>query len=264
MDFVIFKIMFKAPFLIANWKMNFGIKQAVQTTADLVVGIREISLKGQLVICPSYPSLLSVKQTIGDASLSLGAQDVSGQDRGAFTGEVASWMLKEIGAEYVIIGHSERKKYCKETDDAVNKKVKNALKEGVTPIVCVGETFEERQENREDHVVLRQVQSALEGVEVNPIHPIIIAYEPVWVIGTGQAIQPKDAEYMHTLIRRALIDLYPVSVVDHHTAVVYGGSVDEHNVEEFLTCQHIQGFLVGSASLKSDQFLEIIKKVLSQ
>src|SRR3990167_7309887 len=256
--------MFKAPFLVANWKMNYGIKQAVQVTADIVVGLRGMRRKGQLVLCPSYPALLSVKQTIGDESISLGAQDLSGQDRGAFTGEVAPWMIKEAGAEYVIIGHSERKKYCNETDESINKKVKNALKEGLIPIICVGETFEERQENQKDHVVLRQVQNALDGVKVSPINPIIIAYEPVWVIGTGQAIEPSDAEYMHTLIRQVLIDLYPLVVVDHHTAILYGGSVDENNVDEFCDKEHIQGFLVGSASLHSQQFLKIIEKVCKE
>jgi len=255
--------MFKAPFLVANWKMNLGIKQAVQEAAEIVVGVRALKRKGQLVLCPPYPALLSVKQTISDEAISLGAQDVSGEQRGAFTGEVASWMLKEAGAEYVIIGHSERKKYCNETDESINKKVKNALKEGLIPIICVGETFEQRQENQKDHVVLRQVQKALDGVEVNPINPIIIAYEPVWVIGTGQAIDPEDAEYMHTLIRHVLIDVYPTVVVDHHTAILYGGSVDEKNVDGFCAQEHIQGFLVGSASLHSKQFLKVIEKVCS-
>ena len=253
--------MLQKPFVVANWKMNHGVKHSVEAAADIVVGLKQIPFTGGVVVCPVDTALMAVHTIVEESPIALGAQDVSWEDTGSFTGEIAPWMLREVGVDYVIVGHSERRKYLNETDEMVNKKTKNALEEGITPIVCVGESFEQRQEGEQEHVVMRQVQKALDGISLGPAHSILFAYEPIWAIGTGQAIDAEEANHMHSVINQILIDHFPDQVVKENTTILYGGSADEKNTPGFLEKQHINGFLVGTASIKSQQFVEVIKAV---
>lgn len=258
---VLVENMLQKPFVVANWKMNHGVKHSVEAAADIVVGLKQLAFNGTVVVCPIGPALMAVHKVIEDSSIKLGAQDVSWEDKGSFTGEIAPWMLREVGVEYVIIGHSERRKYLGETDEMVNKKTKNALEEGMVPIVCVGETFEQRQEGEQEHVVMRQVQKTLDGIDIGAVHSLMFAYEPIWAIGTGQAIDADEADHMHSVIHQILIDHYPEQVVNKNTTILYGGSADEKNTPGFLEKRHINGFLVGTASIKSEQFVEVVKSV---
>ena len=218
-----------------------------------------------IILCPSFTALSSINallQKFGRGIFKLGAQNVFWEEKGAFTGEISAKMLEEVGCKYAIVGHSERRQNLLETDEMVNKKVKVVLKSNLTPIVCVGETFDERQKGIRDVVVARQTGKALENVELFGTKKIIIAYEPVWVIGTGQAVEPKDAEHSHRIIREALRELFPADVVERHFNIVYGGSVDSANIKSFIDQEHIDGVLVGGAALKADEFVKMIKQII--
>lgn len=251
--------------LVANWKMNLSPVEEIRLFDD-IGGAIEKKKKDfgnlEIVLCPSFLTLVqlgrSAKRT---ESLSLGAQDCFWEDRGAFTGEISAFDLKKIGVDFVIIGHSERRQHLKETNNMVHQKVKAVLKAGLYPIICVGETFEERQEGRKDYVVIQQVFNALEGIKPDKKDKIIIAYEPVWVIGSGQAVDPKEAEYTNRVIRQAVIDSFPFDFATHNVRFLYGGSIDEKNVEGFIEQKTIDGFLVGGASLKAKSFLAIAEKM---
>jgi triosephosphate isomerase len=243
----------------------------LKETADLVLALYEelkeiVNQKLEIILCPSFVALNSVNDLLKKLTpriFELGAQDVFWQEKGAFTGEISPKMLEEVGCKYVIIGHSERRQNLNETDAMVNKKVKNVLKYNLTPIICVGETFEERQKGIRDVVVARQIGLALEGTEIFGTKKVIVAYEPVWVIGTGQAVEPEDAEHSHQIIRESLLEIFPLDVVERNFSIIYGGSVDSSNIKSFLDEEHIDGVLVGGASLKVDEFTKMIKIVLS-
>jgi len=246
----------KKPIIIANWKMKLGLNEA----GGLAKELRGVSLPGvELVLCPSFVSLQSVGEILRGSKLKLGAQDVFWETAGAYTGEISAPQLREIGCEFVIVGHSERRKYFQETDDNVHQKIKASLAEGLTPIVCVGETFEQRQQGATDYILIKQVTAALEGIEFRSDQQLIVAYEPVWVIGTGQAIEPPEAQNAHRVIRQTLIDLFPLELVNDNTRIVYGGSVDSSNVSAFSQLENTDGVLVGGASLQADEFTDLIK-----
>ena len=247
-------------FLIAgNWKMNCGIGE----TRDLLNGIREIrkempeGVDG--LVCPPAISLQAASDILEDIEgIALGAQNVHYEDNGAFTGEHSTQMLTEVGCDYVILGHSERRQYFGETDKTVNAKVNKALEDGLKPVVCVGESLKQRKENEHMLRVKKQVQAALIGVEDDNAEKLVIAYEPIWAIGTGETATPEQAQEMHEMIRSVLADLY-----DEETAgkirIVYGGSMKPHNAEELLGQSDVDGGLIGGASLKADSFTEIIQ-----
>lgn len=264
----------KESIIIANWKMSLNIQESV----DLVQAIskKQAGAKSQteIVLCPSFTALQAVSNALRPKSASdldsniaakfgtkLGAQDVFWEEKGAYTGEVSCLMLRELGCEYVIIGHSERRGYLNETEEMVHKKVRAALNLGLIPIICVGEKFEERQNSRKDQVVANQVASALEGILLPSAKRIIIAYEPVWVIGSGQAVEPKEAEYTNKIIKNILLEFYEADLVAKVFKTIYGGSIDSGNVAEFVGQENVDGVLVGGASLKAEEFLEIVKKV---
>lgn len=245
----------RVPIAAGNWKCHTRMESAVALAKDLreqVDGVDGV----EKVVCPPFVYLAAVAEALSYSSIRLGSQDVHWQDDVAATGEVGPGMVAELAA-YAIIGHSERRHQFGETDEMVNRKVKAALEAGLRPIMCVGETLEERESGRTEEVLVRQTRRGLEGVDVPD--GFIIAYEPVWAIGTGKAATPETAEQAIDLIRQEV-----ASLVDAHKAesvrILYGGSVTPENVAEFLSRDGIDGSLVGGASLKVDAFSEIVRE----
>lgn len=244
-------------YLIANWKMQLNEKESEALAAEMVrlwaaQGADAANLT--VVLCPSHNAIEEVAKTVKGTPVALGAQDVFWEDKGAYTGEISAKTLLELGCTFCIVGHSERRLHLGETDPMVNKKTLALLRNNLTPIVCVGETLEERNAGRREAVVIGQVRAALEGVELVGHQKLIIAYEPRWVIGTGKAVSPHDAAEMHHLILNALHEIFPEHGVESRIAVIYGGAVDSKNLAEFLAVDVIQGGLVGGASLKPAEF----------
>lgn len=255
----------KNSFILANWKMQLNNVEGL----NLFKGLKEETKKlknaenVEIVVCPSFTALPDIAQIAIDTKIKLGAQNVFWEQIGAYTGEISPEMLKECNCKYVIIGHSDRRIYLKETDEMVHLKIKAALNSLLYPIICVGETFKERQLGRKDYVVIRQVTQALSGIDlILDSTQLIIAYEPVWVIGSGQAIDSEEAEYMHQVIKQALFDLYPVKIVENCFRIIYGGSINSRIVKSFMVQPHIDGVLVGGASLNKEEFIGIIKEVV--
>lgn len=242
--------------IIGNWKMNLD----VFASQDLANELRDARLAPglEVVVCPSYDSLALVREALSGSSIQLGAQDVFWQEKGAYTGEISASMLAALGVRFVIIGHSERRNYLHETDELVNMKMKAALSQGLTPILCVGETYDERRVGHTDLILMRQVIEGLKGIALKPEDRIIIVYEPVWVIGTGQAIDPTQAERAIQVIRQSLIDLYPPATIAGQTRIIYGGSVDPDNITKYTTLPGIHGVLVGSASIRAESFMKLL------
>jgi triosephosphate isomerase (TIM) len=252
----------RRPLIIANWKMNLRIPERKKLVKEIISGLKKID-KAEVVLCPSFISLQEVGDLIRKTPLKLGAQDVFWEAKGAYTGEISPLMLEEMNCEYVIVGHSERRKYLNETDEMVHRKLQAALLEKLTPVLCVGETFEERQDGAKDYVIIRQMNSALDGLVLNNDQQVVIAYEPVWVIGSGQAVQPSEAGQVYQLIRQTLLDLFPLEQARNNFRIIYGGSVDASNVKPFLTEASMDGVLVGGASLKAEEFIKIVKSLNS-
>jgi triosephosphate isomerase (TIM) len=223
------------------------------------------SIQLEMVLCPSHLSLSNVSDVVRGTGISLGAQDSFWEDRGAYTGEISPVTLKELGSAFCIVGHSERRQHLNETDEIVNRKAAALLRHDISPVICVGETREERDAGQRDAVVIRQVRLALGNGQLRPIgnQRIIIAYEPVWVIGTGAAVDPHEAAEVHQLIREELNEIFPVDIVEKNCFVIYGGSVDSSNIKKFLDIPVIEGALVGGASLKSDEFVKMAKTIHS-
>jgi len=241
--------------IAGNWKMHNTINDAVALSKAIKEGTQG-AMGGDVVLAPPFTALQSVYDTIKGSHISLAAQNMFYEDKGAFTGEVAPSMLKDIGCTYAIIGHSERRKYFHETDDTVNLKVKKGLAVGLKPIVCVGETEDEREKGVTEFVVGIQVKKALYGID--NIDDIVIAYEPVWAIGTGKNATPMEAEEVHRFIRNIVGDIY--GNICNNTRILYGGSVTSDNISELIGMEDIDGALVGGASLKSEGFIGIIRK----
>jgi triosephosphate isomerase len=243
-----------------NWKMHNTLAESIALAKAIRGGAAGLQ-GGTIVLGPPFTALFSVSETIKGSNLFLAAQNMHHEDKGAFTGEVSAPMLKDIGCSYVIIGHSERRKYFHENDNDVNLKVKKALAAGLTPIMCVGETNEEREKGVTQDVVGRQVKNGLNGIE--KIVDIVIAYEPVWAIGTGKVATPAQAQETHYFIRGILKDLYGTGVANE-TRILYGGSVTKDNISDLIAMDDIDGALVGGASLKADGFLGIIENISSK
>ncbi len=241
--------------IAGNWKMNNDISQ----TADLINGIKSI-LKpsaATVIVCPPYTSLAIANQLVKDSFVKLGAQDVSLHDSGAYTGEVSLAMLKSVGCSYVIVGHSERRQYHGETNEIINKKAKKVLDGGLLPIICIGETLEEREKGITDQVLTTQTKGVLAGLTSAEVEKSIIAYEPVWAIGTGKTATKEQAEEAHQLIRKVISQLYSWATAEK-VVIQYGGSVKPDNAKELLAQKNIDGALVGGACLKADSFAAII------
>lgn len=213
----------------------------------------------EIVLCPSFTSLGELVDVVSGSNISLGAQNMYWEPEGAFTGEISSKMIKSIGCKYVIIGHSERRAYFGETDQTVNKKVKAAIKDGLLPIMCVGEKLEERERGKTFDIVSRHVEKGLDGVSESDAVKVVIAYEPVWAIGTGRNATPEQAEEVHDFIRKILRKKYGETPAEN-IRIQYGGSVKPENIEQLMAEKDIDGALVGGASLKEESFIDIVKK----
>ncbi len=239
-----------------NWKMHNTISESIALARAIKEGFSG-SANGEVVVAPPFTALAAVGDALKGSAVQLAAQNMYSEDKGAFTGEISPVMLKDAGCGYVILGHSERRKYFSETDQSVNAKVKKALASGLMPIVCVGETDEERVQGVTQSVVGRQVRGALAGVE--KLDHVVIAYEPVWAIGTGKVATSAQAEEVHAFIRGLIRELY--GAVAEELRILYGGSVTKDNVAELAAMADIDGALVGGASLKPDGFLGIVNKM---
>ena len=234
------------------------IGQAIELTNGLKRNLFDIE-GVEIVVCPPFSCLDQISEVVSESNIKLGAQNMHWEDEGAFTGEVSPLMLKDLGCKYVILGHSERRQYFFETNETVNKKVVSALKSGLTPVVCVGEKIEERKANKTFDVVRDHVQNSLKGFSSEDLQKIVIAYEPVWAIGTGLTATPQQAQEVHGFIRKLLTEMSDSKTADNIT-IQYGGSVKPANIEDLIKEKDIDGALVGGASLKIDSFTEIVKK----
>jgi triosephosphate isomerase len=240
----------RTPFVAGNWKMNKTVAEARELIATMGLGLKAV--KGiEKVVCPPFPSLVAVANLLGGTDIGLGAQNMHWEEKGAFTGEVAPAMVKEF-CNYVILGHSERRQYFGETDETVNKRVLAAQKHAIIPIVCVGETLAQYEAGQTAEVVQRQTIAALQGVETAFAPSLVIAYEPVWAIGTGKASSAENAQSVHgAVIRQTLTELFGQETAQA-IRILYGGSVTGANAAEFFAQPDIDGALVGGASLKDD------------
>lgn len=228
---------------------------------DLVEGLKaELAdvVDVEVVVCPPFTALYPVQEALRGTRIELGAQDVYWEEEGAFTGEVSPGMLKAVGCRYVIIGHSERRGYFHETDEDVNRKAKALLGHGLRPIICVGESLKEREAGKTEEVVTRQVKAAFSGIKTSQVPECVIAYEPIWAIGTGRPSTGEDANKVARLIRDTLAEIFNKDVAEA-VRIQYGGSVKASNIAEFISQPEIDGALVGGASLKADEFAKIVK-----
>lgn len=242
--------------IVGNWKMYPTIQEAIGLVRILKEKVGE-STEVEIGVCPPFVYLLPVGEIIKDSSIKLGAQNCHWEPRGAFTGEISAEMLKEIGCSYVIVGHSERRHLMGETNEIINKKIKAALRAGLNPIFCIGELLEDRQEGKTESVLRRQLEEGLDGIASEEFQKIIIAYEPVWAIGTGKTATPQQAEQTHFFIREFLARLINENAA-RNIRIMYGGSVKPENIKEIICQPNVDGALVGGASLEVDSFLQII------
>jgi len=246
----------RKPFVAGNWKMNKTAAEARDLVSTMLAPLREVA-GVEKVLCPPSTSLAALAAALSGSDVGLGAQNLHWEEKGAFTGELAPNMVKEFCA-YVIIGHSERRAYFGETDETVNRKLRAAIKIGLIPIVCVGETLDQYESGRTEEVVRRQINLGFAGVDPASASRIVVAYEPVWAIGTGKASSGENANGVVKVIRSALSGLFSDSVAQS-IRVLYGGSVTGANASEFFSQPEIDGALVGGASLKPDEFVAITK-----
>jgi triosephosphate isomerase len=247
----------RRPFVAGNWKMNKTVEQATLLVASMLPGLQAIRTVDR-VICPPFTSLMTLAGMLSGTEIGLGAQNLHWEGSGAFTGEVSPQMVKEF-CQYVIIGHSERRALFGETDQSVNMKVKASLAIGLTPIVCVGETLEENESGKTGTVVSRQVKLGFEGISKEDAAQTVVAYEPVWAIGTGRAASAEMAnDIIGGAVRKNLADLFGSDTAEK-IRILYGGSVKGENAAEFFAKSDIDGGLIGGASLKAEDFLKIVE-----
>jgi triosephosphate isomerase len=248
------------PLIVGNWKMNGSLSQCFDLARKITEGLRERPSDADVVLAPPYTALTQVKQATESSNIKLGGQDCHWQDSGAFTGEISPPMLKDSGCEFVILGHSERRHILNETDIVIAKKVNGALRSGLRPILCVGETLKQRRSGRTTTVIARQLRIALKDLVKTAIEKIEIAYEPVWAIGTGQTATPDQISQVHQRIRQFL----KRSLGDREGSqvrILYGGSVNADNALSLMKTLDVSGLLVGGASLKAETFLPIVHRL---
>lgn len=261
-------------YLIANWKMQLSNNKA----ADLANLLKHENIKAlkssyggspagrqeqiEIILCPSFTALEKVGEGLKGSEIQLGAQNVFYHEKGAYTGEISTLQLKEIGVKYVIVGHSERRQFLNENDHDVNLKIKACLQNNLIPIMCIGETFEERRFGKTAVTLIRQLTRGLEDVKLENDQKIIIAYEPVWVIGRGQAVDPEEAIQTAQIIKRVLLDFFAPEIIANNISIIYGGSVDSGNIKNFIVPGLLEGVLVGGASLTFEKFSKIIQVLI--
>ncbi len=247
----------RKPVIAGNWKLNKTIKEAIDLVTLLKRKLTDCQ-SVEVVVCPPYTALSNVAEILMESDIRLGAQDIYWDENGAFTGEVSASLIKEAGATFVIIGHSERRQFFHETNDTVNKKTKAALKNGLTPIVCVGETLQEREANKTFGVVEGHLKGAYSNFSREEVEKTVIAYEPVWAIGTGKVATPQQAEEVHAFIRKEISKMFGEEIAGG-LRILYGGSVKADNITSLMAEADIDGALVGGASLEANSFADIVR-----
>ena len=244
----------RKPLIAANWKMNKNVLEALAFIAE----IKKITLKDRdAVVCPPFTALHAVGKELKGTNISLGAQNMHFEKSGAFTGEISAEMIKEAGCAYVILGHSERRDYFKETNELINKKIKAAILNGLNPILCVGEKLDEREQNKTKEIVESQLKGSLKDISKADMSEVTIAYEPVWAIGTGKTATPQQAEEVHAFLRGLIEGMYGKDISEA-IRILYGGSVKPNNIKEIMGTGNIDGALVGGASLDPNSFAELV------
>ena len=241
--------------IAGNWKMNMLPNEAIDYINEFTPLVKDTN--NEVILCVPYTDLFYALLNVQETNIKIGAQNMHYEEKGAYTGEISPKMLKSIGVEYVIIGHSERRQYYNETDETVNKKIKAAFENGLKPIVCVGETLEEREQGKTKEKITTQTRRALEGLTKEQVSKVIIAYEPIWAIGTGKTATSEDANNSIKEIREEISKIYGKDVSEC-VIIQYGGSVKSSNAKELFTTSNIDGGLVGGASLKPDEFAKIV------
>ena len=244
--------------IAGNWKMNNDLKESEKLIVELKNLLQNEKPNCDVIVCPPYTSLSEAYKLLKGSQIKLGAQNMHFEENGAFTGEVSALMLKSVGCEYVILGHSERRHIFGESNEMINKKIKKALSAGLKPIFCVGELLEERERGTTNDVVKKQILKGLAEISADEMKNIIVAYEPVWAIGTGKTASPAQAQEVHEFIRDLVEITYSLEVAND-LVIQYGGSVKPDNAKELISQKDIDGALVGGACLKADSFVGIIK-----
>ncbi len=247
----------RTPIIAGNWKMFKTIDESVDMVKNLKELVKDVT-ETEIVVCPPFVSISPVVNALQDSNISVGAQNCHWEDKGAFTGEIAPPMLAAAGCTYVIIGHSERRKYFHETNEHVNRKAKALYEHSLIPIICVGETLDQREDNKTMDVVEEQIRGCLADIPVDKMLSTVIAYEPVWAIGTGKTASPEQAQEVHAFIRNLLNELYGKDNAQQ-IRIQYGGSVKPDNIASLMEMDDIDGALVGGASLEAESFAKIIK-----
>jgi triosephosphate isomerase len=242
--------------MAGNWKMNKTILEATNFTKALKNSTNDVT-DVDILIFPPFTALYAVNNEIKNSNINMGAQNIFWELKGAFTGEISPLMIKDIGCSYVLIGHSERRQYFGETNETVNKKIKIAMEVGLIPIVCIGETLKERKDNNTFNTIEKQVKECLMGLSTEQATSLVVAYEPVWAIGTGKTATPEQAQEVHSFIRKVYKKIYN-SAADK-IRILYGGSVNPNNVSELMNQSDIDGGLVGGASLEMESFEKLVK-----
>ncbi|MBU4217189.1 triose-phosphate isomerase [Candidatus Parcubacteria bacterium] len=248
--------------VIANWKMKLSLAESLDLAKKIKAKFKNMDGE-QIAVCPNFISLLGVRDVLQGSNIKLGGQDVFWEENGAYTGEISPSLLVEAGCEYVIIGHSERRKFLMVNYEMIHKEVKAVLQmENLTPVVCIGENWDERKTDRRDYVLFDQIQQALSGIDVVGNQQIVVAYEPIWAIGSGTAIEPTEAEYAHKIIRLTLNDMFGMKIVNNNFKIIYGGSINSKNVKSFVDLDNLDGLLVGGASLDVEEFYKVAKAII--
>lgn len=248
--------MAREKLIAGNWKMNTTVEEAAALAKTLVDAVKDVPNDRKILVSVPFVSITRVVEAAKDANIMVGAQNMHFEDKGAYTGEISAEMLLSAGATHVILGHSERRELFGETDETINKKVKKALEKGLTPVFCIGEKLEEREAGKANAVVETQTKAGLQGISAADAKKVVIAYEPVWAIGTGKTATPEDADAMHLHIRKTLAEMYSASVAEE-AIILYGGSMNDKNADDLLNMPNIDGGLIGGASLKADAFSRI-------
>lgn len=246
----------RTPLIAGNWKMFKTASSAKKFFDELKNTVTDVT-SAEIMVAPPFTALAAAQEVLGCSNIKIGAQNVFWEDEGAFTGEISAPMLKDLGCEYVIIGHSERRQYFSETDETVNRKIAAVLKHNLTPVMCVGETDDERKAEKTFSVLDKQMQKGLQELDVNLLARLVIAYEPVWAIGTGNTATSDQAEEVHAFLREKLAQMFGGDFA-LKVRILYGGSVKPANIKELMTKDNIDGALVGGASLEVASFTQII------
>ena len=249
-------------FIAGNWKMNKTAAETAELASALKASLAQFAGKCEIAVCPTFTSLATAVEILKGSNVKVGAQNIHWADNGAYTGEISGAMLKEIGVEYVIIGHSERRQYFGETDETVNKRLQAALKYELKPIVCIGETLAEREGGKTEAVLEKQIKGAFAGIRECCFRKVVIAYEPVWAIGTGKTATPEMAEETHKFIRKVCAELYGEALAEE-AVIQYGGSMKPENSQQLVAQKDIDGGLIGGAALKADSFHDLVKNAIA-